>query len=39
MKDEKKFAEPKAEIVEFLHEDIIVTSNPLGGGDVEEIED
>ena len=37
MIDEKKFIEPKAEIVNFQNEDIILTSNPLGGEDIDNI--
>ena len=37
MEKEKKFVEPKADIIEFQNKDIILTSNPLGGGDAEEI--
>lgn len=37
MNDEKKFIEPKAEIVNFQNEDIILTSNGLGGDDIDNI--
>lgn len=38
MKEKKRFVNPEAELIEFLSEDIIVTSDPYGGsGDVDEI--
>lgn len=37
MKKEKKFLEPEAEIIEFDNEDIILTSDDLGGEDYENL--
>ncbi len=38
MEKKKKFINPEAELVEFLHEDIITSSDPYGGsGDFDEI--
>lgn len=34
MKQEKKYVEPKAEIIGFKKEDIIVTSSGVGGDDI-----
>lgn len=39
MKKEKKFIEPEAEIIEFQGEDVILTSNPLGGDDIDGLPD
>ena len=37
MENKKKYVKPEAEIIEFQSEDIILTSNPLGGGNIDEI--
>ena len=39
MKQEKKYVEPKAEVIGFQDEDIILTSNGVGGGNVDDIVD
>lgn len=39
MKKEKQFLKPEVEIIKFGDEDVILTSNPLGEENIENVEE
>lgn len=39
MEKEKQFSKPEIEIITFGYEDVILTSNSLGEGNIEDVEE